>query len=114
MNELKEMIREKLIEVLMDICSLVPDGILFDSKNMTSSFTTAELLLTDDLLTKAFEHDDDWLKELDNSVLSSLKEKIHYDGKINFMYFKPIELVVAIDVGGMKAHFIRLEDIENM
>ena len=114
MNELKKMIRDKQIEVLKDICSLVPDGILFDSKNMTSSFTAAELLLTDDLLSKAFEYDDQWLKELDDNLLLSLKDKIPYEGKINFMYFKPIELVIAIDVGGMKAHFIRLEDIENM
>jgi len=114
MNALTRILRERLIQLLQTICSVKPYGILFNSKKASDEFTPAEICHADILLTRTFEHDDEWFQELDKEVIKVLLKNIEFEGKINILYCKPIELIIAVDVEGLQAHFIRLEDVGSM
>jgi hypothetical protein len=107
-------LRERLIQLLQTIYTVKPYGILFDSKKASDEFTLTEICDIDLLLTQTFEHDDEWFQELDKNVIKVLLKNIEFEGKINFLYFKPVQLIVAVDVDGLQAHFIRLEDVGGM
>ena len=114
MNALTRNLRERLIQLLQTIYNVRPYGILFDSKKASSEFTPIEIAHLDLILSQTFEHDDEWIQELSKDVIKVLLYNIEYNGRINFLYFKPVELIVAVDVDELKAHFIRLEDVRKM
>lgn len=107
--------REKQIQLLKDIYTITSEGILFDTDLMpASNYSPLEMEFAENLLAQVNKYDSSWFKDLEIDVIEKILFNSDFYVNMAIIYFKPIDLVVAVDTENRLAHFYKLEDFENM